>query len=76
MAWWNGTLRLHVTGMDSNPAEYLDPTPGFNLIEFGGYNDSIGEPWYLWIDNLIVSTTTTTHGGRLSGALSGGGVMR
>lgn len=66
MAWWNGTLRLHVTGMESNPAEYLDPTPGFALIEFGGYNDSIGDPWYLWIDNLIVSTTTDTTPRRLS----------
>lgn len=58
--WWNGTLRLHATGMDSNPAEFLDPTPGFDLIELGGYNNSIGEPWYLWIDNLIVSTTDMT----------------
>jgi hypothetical protein len=60
--WWNGELRLNGTDMDSNPASSADPTPGFSMIEFGGYNHSNfnGNTWYLWIDNLSVSTTDLT----------------
>lgn len=60
--WWNGTLRSHITNMDSNPQG--SATPYFDKIEFGGYNHSnfSGSPWYLWIDNLTVSTTETGSG--------------
>jgi hypothetical protein len=58
--WWNGALRSHITNMDSNPAG--SATAYFDKIEFGGYNHSnfSGSTWYLWIDNLSVSTGTTT----------------
>lgn len=62
-------MRAHFTGMDSNPTAYADPTPGFYTIEFGGYNQAssnagvdgyfvngVTPAWYLWIDNLSIST--------------------
>lgn len=55
--WWNEALRAHITDMDSNP--YDNSTPYFERIELGGYNNSNfnGSTWYLWIDNLSISTT-------------------
>lgn len=77
--WWNGELKAHFSSMDSNPASYFDPTPGFYSIDFGGYNfaslnggadgyfaDGITPTWYLWIDNLVVSTTAKDLARRLS----------
>lgn len=54
--WWNGTLRSHITNMDSNPSG--SSTPYFYQIEFGGYLHSNfnGTPWYWWMDNLKVTT--------------------
>jgi len=70
--WWDGTLRLYVSGMDSNPAAFLDPTPGFFSIEIGGYNmassnggvdgyfaDGITPTWYLWVDNVAIDSGAT-----------------
>ena len=53
--WWNGVLRAHITEMDSNPSS--SSTAFFYSLELGGYNHSTfnGTPWYLWIDNLVVS---------------------
>ncbi|HCC04723.1 TPA: hypothetical protein DEP58_00275 [Patescibacteria group bacterium] len=55
--WWNGTLYAHVKNMNSNPIGSAT-TPGFESIEFGGYSHTTftGNTWYLWIDNLKVST--------------------
>lgn len=60
MVWWNGILRAHITGMNSNPLG--SSTPYFNRVEFGGYMHSTfnGNPWYLWVDNLKVSTNDTS----------------
>ncbi|KKS84415.1 MAG: hypothetical protein UV60_C0021G0005 [Parcubacteria group bacterium GW2011_GWA2_43_11] len=57
--WWNGTLRAHIKNMKSNPTE--SATLGFENIEFGGYSHTTftGNTWYLWIDNLKVSTDGT-----------------
>lgn len=58
--WFNGTEMAHFTGMDSNPAAFVDPEPGFDSVQLGGYIHApnfTGGTWYLWYDNLYVGTT-------------------
>jgi len=61
--WWNGTLRAHITKMDSNPLG--GSTPFFSNMEFGSYNHAAafnGSTWYLWMDNIYVGTTEKSGG--------------
>jgi len=54
--WWNGTLYAHIKNMNSNPSSSASSL-GFEGIEFGGYSHTtFAGTWYLWIDNLKVST--------------------